>query len=41
MQAFQDVPYIPLGAYSQPFAYRRSLTGMLNSFPVFYNIKKA
>ncbi len=41
LQAFQDVPYVPLGAYSQPFAYRRSITGMLNSFPVFYNIKKA
>jgi len=40
LQAFQDVPYIPLGAYSQPFAYRRNITGMLNSFPVFYNIKK-
>ncbi len=40
LQAFQDVPYVPLGAYSQPFAYRRSITGMLNSFPVFYNIKK-
>jgi peptide/nickel transport system substrate-binding protein len=41
LQAFQDVPYVPLGAYSQPFAYRRSLTGMLNSFPVFWNIKKS
>jgi peptide/nickel transport system substrate-binding protein len=41
LQAFQDVPYVPLGAYSQPFAYRRSITGMLNSFPMFYNIKKA
>jgi peptide/nickel transport system substrate-binding protein len=41
LQAFQDVPYVPLGAYSQPFAYRRNITGMLNSFPVFYNIRKA
>jgi peptide/nickel transport system substrate-binding protein len=41
LQAFQDVPYVPLGAYSQPFAYRRTITGMLNSFPVFYNIRKA
>ena len=41
LQCFQDVPYLPLGAYNQPFAYRRSITGMLNSFPVFYNIRKA
>ena len=41
LQAFQDVPYVPLGGYNQPFAYSRKITGMLNSFPVFYNIKKA
>ena len=41
VQAFQDVPYVPLGAYNQPTAYRRSLSGLLNSFPVFYNVKKA
>ncbi len=41
MQCFEDVPYVPLGAYNQPFAYRRTISGMLNSFPVFYNIKKA
>ncbi len=41
LQAFQDVPYVPLGAYNQPIAYRRSLSGILNSFPVFYNVKKA
>ena len=41
LQAFQDVPYVPLGAYNQPFAYKKTITGMLNSFPVFYNIKKA
>ena len=41
LQAFQDVPYIPLGAYTQPFAFRRSLTGMARSFPVFYGVRKA
>ena len=40
LQAFQDVPYVPIGAYTQPFAYRRSITGMLKSFAVFYNIRK-
>jgi len=24
----------------QPFAYRSSLTGMLNGFPLFHNIRK-
>lgn len=41
MQAWQDVPYIPTGAWMQPFAFRRSMTGMLNGFPLFYNIRKA
>jgi peptide/nickel transport system substrate-binding protein len=41
MQAWQDVPYIPTGAWMQPFAYRRSITGMLNGFPLFHNIRKA
>jgi peptide/nickel transport system substrate-binding protein len=41
LQAFADVPYVPLGAYSQPFAFRRNISGILNSFPVFYNVRKA
>lgn len=41
VQAFQDVPYIPTGWWMQPFAYNKSLTGMLNGFPLFHNIKKA
>jgi peptide/nickel transport system substrate-binding protein len=41
LQAFQDVPYIPTGAWMQPFAFRTSITGMLNGFPLFYNIRKA
>ncbi len=41
LQAFQDVPYIPTGAYLQPTAYRTTLTGMLDSFPQFHNIHKA
>nr|WP_314071695.1 ABC transporter substrate-binding protein [uncultured Roseococcus sp.] len=40
-QAWQDVPYIPTGAWMQPFAFRRSITGMLNGFPLFHNIRKA
>jgi len=41
LQAFQDVPYIPTGAWMQPFAYRKGLTDMLNGFPLFHNVKKA
>lgn len=41
MQAWQDVPYIPTGAWMQPFAFRSSITGMLNGFPLFHNIRKA
>ena len=35
VQAFQDVPYIPLGVYPQNTAYRNDLTGVLQGFPIF------
>lgn len=41
IQAFQDLPYIPLGVFYQPTAYRTSLTGMLKGFPLFYNVRRA
>jgi len=41
LQAFIDVPYIPTGAWMQPFAFRKNITGILNGFPLFYNVKKA
>ncbi len=41
LQAFEDVPYIPLGQ-SIPFTgYRSNLTGVLNGQPVFWNVKRA
>ena len=41
LQAFEDVPYIPLGQ-SIPFTgYRKNITGVLDGQPVFWNIKKA
>lgn len=40
-QAFEDVPYIPTGAWMQPFAFRRNISGILNGFPLFYNVRKA
>jgi peptide/nickel transport system substrate-binding protein len=41
LQAFQDLPYIPLGQYLQPTAYQANLTGVLAGNPVFWNIKRA
>ena len=41
LQAFDDVPYIPLGQYFIPTAYQATLTGMLKGNPVFWNIKRA
>jgi peptide/nickel transport system substrate-binding protein len=40
-QAFQDVPYIPLGQRVLPTAFRSSLSGVLNGIPVFWNVRKA
>ncbi|SKA36176.1 peptide/nickel transport system substrate-binding protein [Enhydrobacter aerosaccus] len=39
-QAFEDVPYIPLGFYYQPTAYRSNLTDVVDGMPVFWNLKK-
>ncbi len=35
------MPCIPTGAYHQPTAYSRKLTGILNGFPLFHNVQKA
>ena len=40
LQAFQDVPYIPLGQYFMPTAYRGNLTGILQGNPVFWNVER-
>ncbi|MEJ0072022.1 MAG: ABC transporter substrate-binding protein [Pseudomonadota bacterium] len=40
-QAYEDVPYVPLGQFFQPVAYRSDLTGMLAGFPLFWNIKRS
>ncbi len=40
-EAFQSVPYIPMGQYLQPTAYRDSLQGVLNGFALFWNVKRA
>ncbi len=41
VQALQDVPFIPLGQFFQPTAYRRNLVGVLNGFATFWNVTRA
>jgi peptide/nickel transport system substrate-binding protein len=41
LQAFQDVPYIPLGQYLVLTAYQSNLSGILTGNPVFWNVKRA
>ncbi len=38
--AFEELPYIPLGQFFQPTAFRRELTGMLQGPTVFWNIQR-
>jgi peptide/nickel transport system substrate-binding protein len=40
LQAFADVPYIPLGQYFAPTAYQSNLTGVLKGNPVFWNVRR-
>ena len=40
LQAFADVPYIPLGQSLPATGYRRHLTGVLNGQPVFWNVRR-
>lgn len=40
VQAFADVPYIPIGQIAQLTAYRSDLTGMLKGLPTFWNIRR-
>jgi peptide/nickel transport system substrate-binding protein len=41
LQAWQDVPYIPTCQWQAISAYRRTLSGMLQGMPLFYNLSKA
>ena len=40
LQAFQDVPYVPLGQQFQQSAFRADLQGVLPGLPVFWNIER-
>ena len=39
-QAFIDVPYVPLGLFYQPTAYRGSLSGLIQGPPLFWNVRR-
>ena len=41
MQAFEDVPFLPLGQYFQSTVQQRSLTGTLRGLPVFWAVRRA
>jgi peptide/nickel transport system substrate-binding protein len=40
LQAFVDVPYIPLCQTFQPIAHQANLQGMLKGNPVFWNVRR-
>lgn len=39
-QAFVDMPYVPLGQFFQPTAYRATLSGILKGPPLFWNVRR-
>lgn len=39
-QAFIDVPYVPLGQFYQPTAYRDDLSGVLKGLALFWNVRR-
>ena len=39
--ALEEVPYIPVGGYLQPTAYRSNITGILDGTAVFWNVRPA
>jgi peptide/nickel transport system substrate-binding protein len=40
LQAFMDVPYIPLGQVAAPTAFRTDLRGTMKGFPVFWGLSR-
>ena len=36
----KEVPFIPLGLFYFPTAYRSNLEGILDTFPVFWNVRR-
>ncbi len=40
VQAFEDVPYVPLGQYFAATTHKKEITGILNGFVLFWNVKR-
>ncbi|MEO8714751.1 MAG: ABC transporter substrate-binding protein [Acetobacteraceae bacterium] len=40
VQALQDVPYVPLGQYFAATAHKKEITGILNGFVMFWNVRR-
>ncbi len=40
LRVFETVPFVPLGQYFQPTAYRSNLSGLLSGFATFWNVQK-
>ena len=40
LRAFQSVPYYPLGLAQSPTAFRRDITGVLEGFVIFWNVRR-
>lgn len=40
LQAFQDIPYVPVGKFIQPTAHRRDLVGMVSGPTAFWNLRR-
>jgi peptide/nickel transport system substrate-binding protein len=39
--SFEEIPYLPIGQYKQPTAYRNSISGVLDGTAVFWNVRPA
>jgi peptide/nickel transport system substrate-binding protein len=40
-QAFEDVPFYPLGLAQLPTAFRNDIAGVPEGFPIFWNVHRA
>jgi peptide/nickel transport system substrate-binding protein len=40
-QAFEDVPYYPLGLAQLPTAFRKDIAGVPEGFPIFWNVHRS
>jgi len=41
LQALEDVPYVPLGQVFGATAHQKDITGILDGFVMFWNVRRA